>query len=215
METLDKQVLEIGRILGKLMDARKDKALFSHEMLVTYPVFNLAIHNTRAIQSLVNNKNYIASNSILRSLYESMFVYVYSCTAKKHEGWETKMAEHKRLYRYVEVNKKWAKVTDADLIKQFGRVLGAHVNRKQLITSYNYLCDMLHFSTEQLNQISSSNPDKTNEYMLSIRLSAKDNNIPKEKWDQLILGAQRCLEVMLHFLKLDLENKNKSDLVTI
>src|SRR3990167_3730290 len=103
--------------LSKDLMSLRDGNIYEWELLVTYPSVNMAVNLIEGIKSLAKQNNFIGAMSLVRSLTETIMVFVYDCTVQKHYDFYKKFVENRRLMKFDTTENKWVKLRDSDLIE--------------------------------------------------------------------------------------------------
>ena len=186
--------------LSKDLMSLRDGNIYEWELLVTYPSVNMAVNLIEGIKSLAKQNNFIGAMSLVRSLTETIMVFVYDCTVQKHYDFYKKFVENRRLMKFDTTENKWVKLRDSDLIEHFESVTKFGVRN-----TYDTCCNILHFSSDQIKILTKANLQKEGAATLKIGVGALD--VPKEKWDEILKFVNNCEEIMKKYLEAMIKNK--------
>lgn len=194
-----KKQIEMNDLLYELLSSDNGN-IYEWEVLVTYPVVNQAQILENGIKEAIKSKNFIIAVSLLRSLIECAMVLVYDSSAPKKDSQEyyKQLLANGRLMRWSKSGKKWVKVKDSDLIKQFEETTKIHIR-----TTYNNACDILHFSIKHARLLS-PRPNTT-----QITLSKDGPELPQKQYDELAKTTENLIGVIRLYLATAIRKKRE------
>jgi len=190
--------------LSKELISLRDGNIYEWELLITYPSVNMSVNLIDGIKQLAKQNNFIGAMSLTRSLVETVMVFVYDCTAQKHQDFYKKFVENERLMKFDNSKNQWVKLRDDDLIRHFESVTKLGIRK-----TYDTCCNILHFSSDQMKILADINSQKKDTATLKMGVGALD--VPKEKWDEILKFVNDCEEIMKKYLKAIIENKKRTE----
>lgn len=196
----NKKQIEINDLLYELLNS-KDGNVYDWELLVTCPAANQAQILENGIKEAMKSKNFVVAASLLRSLIECAMVFVYdaSIPKKDHQEYYTQFMTNGRLMRWSKSRKKWVKVKDDDLIRQFENTTKVSIRK-----TYDNACDILHFSTAHIKLLSPQ-PNNT-----TITFSKEGPEIPQEKYIEIAKTTENLIGIIKLYLAAAIHKKRES-----
>lgn len=177
-----------------------DGNIYEYEMLVILPAINQAVAQIEGIKVLVEGSNFIGAVSLLRTLLETTMVFVYECTAEREPEHYKQFLENDRLMRWSKSGKKWVHVRDVHLIANFETQTGWEIK-----SLYDNCCDVIHFSTSQMNLIST--PGEREEGIVEIGINFPHKDIPEKFYREILDSTRLCQAWIMRYLTALVERK--------